>query len=190
MRSPVVGAPRSLRALRAAACRPSGVLALWHLSGVARIVLVSGFAVHLAFAPAHPWVLLASQASPARSARPPPKGAPSEPRQGTVLGGTNTQHKIRFRSIDAPEKRHALGNVSRQTLADMVAGQSVAVEWVKADRYRRKIRKVLLAGLGCNMVQVNRGLAWYYMQYRREQSPTDQQSYAVAEIVARTAQVG
>ena len=66
----------------------------------------------------------------------------------------------------------------------------MAVEWVKADRYRRKIRKVLLAGLGCNMVQVNRGLAWYYMQYRREQSPTDQQSYAVAEIVARTAQVG
>lgn len=41
---------------------------------------VSGFAGHVVLAPAHPWRSLASQASPARSARPPPKGAPSEPR--------------------------------------------------------------------------------------------------------------
>ena len=66
--------PRSLRALRAVACRPCGVRALWHQSGAARRVLVSGFAVYLVCAPAHPWGLLASQASPARSARPPPKG--------------------------------------------------------------------------------------------------------------------
>ena len=37
----------------------------------------------------------------------------------------------------------------------------MAVEWVKADRYRRKLGKVLLAGLDCNLVQVKRGLAWY-----------------------------
>lgn len=41
---------------------------------------VSGFAVSLVLAPAHPWRSLAAQASHARSARPPPKGAPSEPR--------------------------------------------------------------------------------------------------------------
>jgi len=57
-RSPVVGAPRSLRALHAAACRPHGVLALWLMTGAARIVLVSGFAVHVVFAPAHPWACL------------------------------------------------------------------------------------------------------------------------------------
>ena len=33
-------------------------------------------AVHVVFAPAHPWGLLTSQASPARSARPPPRGLP------------------------------------------------------------------------------------------------------------------
>jgi endonuclease YncB( thermonuclease family) len=53
----------------------------------------------------------------------------------TVLDDTHTQHKIRLAGIDAPEKRQAFGNVSKQSLADMVAGQSVAVEWVKADRY-------------------------------------------------------
>jgi endonuclease YncB( thermonuclease family) len=108
----------------------------------------------------------------------------------TILDDTNTQHKIRLSGIDAPEKRQAFGNASKQSLADMVAGQPVVVEWVKVDKYRRKVGKVLLAGLDCNLVQVKRGLAWHYKQYQREQPPIDQQSYAAAEIVARTAQVG
>ena len=108
----------------------------------------------------------------------------------TVLDDTHTQHKIRLTGIDAPEKRQAFGNVSKQSLADMVAGQPVAVEWVKVDKYGRKVGKVLLAGLDCNLVQIKRGLAWHYKQYQREQSPTDQQSYAAAEIEARAAKLG
>ena len=53
----------------------------------------------------------------------------------TVLDDTSAQHKIRLAGIDASEKRQALGNVSKQRLADMVASQSVAVEWVKVDKY-------------------------------------------------------
>ena len=108
----------------------------------------------------------------------------------TVLDDTNTQHKIRLAGIDAPEKRQAFGNVSKQNLADMVAGQAVAVEWVKVDKYGRKVGKVLLAGTDCNLVQVKRGLAWHYKQYQREQSFTDQQSYAAAETEARAAKLG
>ncbi|GAB3483729.1 thermonuclease family protein [Polaromonas eurypsychrophila] len=108
----------------------------------------------------------------------------------TVLDDTNTQHKIRLAGIDAPEKRQAFGNVSKQSLAEQVAGQSVAVEWDKVDRYGRKVGKVLLAGLDCNLVQVKRGLAWHYKDYQREQSPTDQQSYAAAEVEARAARLG
>lgn len=108
----------------------------------------------------------------------------------TVLDDTHTQHKIRLTGIDAPEKRQAFGNVSKQSLAEQVAGQSVAVEWVKVDKYGRKVGKVLLAGLDCNLEQVKRGLAWHYKQYQREQSPTDQQSYAAAEIEARAAKLG
>ena len=108
----------------------------------------------------------------------------------TVLDDTHTQHIIRLTGIDAPEKRQAFGNVSKQSLVEQVAGQSVAVEWVKVDKYGRKLGKVLLAGLDCNLVQVKRGLAWHYKQYQREQSPTDQQSYAAAEIEARAAKLG
>ena len=62
----------------------------------------------------------------------------------TVLDDTNTQHKIRLSGIDAPEKKQAFGNISKQSLADMVAGQSVLIEWVKVDRYGRKVSKVQL----------------------------------------------
>ena len=108
----------------------------------------------------------------------------------TVLDDTNTQHKIRLTGIDAPEKRQAFGNDSKQSLVEQVAGQSVAVEWLKVDKYGRKVGKVLLAGLDCNLEQVKRGLAWHYKQYQREQSPVDQQSYAAAEIEARAAKLG
>ena len=52
------------------------------------------------------------------------------------------------------------------------------------------VPRLLLAGLDCNLEQVKRGLAWHYKQYQREQSPTDQQSYAAAEIEARAAKLG
>ena len=108
----------------------------------------------------------------------------------TVLDETHTQHKIRLSGIDAPERRQAFGNVAKESLAEQVAGQSVAVEWDKVDRYGRKVGKVLLGGLDSNLVQVKRGLAWHYKQYQREQSPTDRQSYAAAEAEAREAKLG
>jgi endonuclease YncB( thermonuclease family) len=108
----------------------------------------------------------------------------------TVLDDTRIQHKIRLTGIDAPERRQAFGNVSKESLAEQVAGQSVAVEWDKVDRYGRKVGKVLLGGLDSNLVQVKRGLAWHYKQYQREQSPTDRQSYAAAEAEAREAKLG
>lgn len=108
----------------------------------------------------------------------------------TVLDDAHTQHKIRLAGIDAPEKRQAFGNASKERLAEQVAGQSVAVEWAKVDRYGRKVGKVLLAGLDCNLEQVKRGMAWHYKQYEREQSPADRLSYAAAEIEAREAKLG
>ena len=72
----------------------------------------------------------------------------------------------------------------------MVAGQSVAVEWVKADRYGRKLGKVLLVGLDCNLVQVKRGLTWHYKAYEREQPAIDRLAYADAEIEAKAAKRG
>lgn len=108
----------------------------------------------------------------------------------TVLDDSHTQHKIRLAGIDAPESKQAFGNVSKQSLAEQVAGQAVAVEWSKSDKYGRKVGKVLLDGQDINLEQIRRGLAWHYKQYQREQSPADRQTYAATEDAARAAQVG
>ena len=68
--------PQPLRVLRAIGCRPSGVLAPWHLSVASQMISVSGFVVHLVFAPAHPWGLLASQHRPRGLPVRPPRGLP------------------------------------------------------------------------------------------------------------------
>ena len=88
------------------------------------------------------------------------------------------------------KKEQAVGNVSKQSLADMVAGQAVAVEWGKVDRYDRKVGKVLLNGVDCNLMQVKRGLAWHYKAYEREQQVFDRKAYSDSEIEAKAARRG
>ena len=75
-RSPAVGAPRSLRALRAAVCRPGGVLAPGHQHGAARIVLACGLWPCVWCLPRPPlWPRSLRGLGLARSAHPPPRGS-------------------------------------------------------------------------------------------------------------------
>ena len=69
----------------------------------------------------------------------------------TVLDADRVQHKIRLSGIDAPERAQAFGKRSREYLASMVAGQQVAVETDKTDRFGRSIGKVLLQGRDINL---------------------------------------
>lgn len=108
----------------------------------------------------------------------------------TVLDATKTQHKIRLSGIDAPEKKQAFGQRSKQSLSDLVFNHAVQVETTKRDRYGREIGKVLVGGLDANLEQVKRGMAWHYKAYQREQSKEDRVTYAAAEDVARGTRVG
>ena len=57
-------------------------------------------------------------------------------------------------------------------------------------RYGRQIGKVLINGRDVNLVQVERGMAWFYRQYQREQSPNDRRLYEAAEEAARAGKRG
>lgn len=108
----------------------------------------------------------------------------------TLLDATQRQHKIRLAGIDAPELSQAFGRVSRQHLADQVAGRTVVIEWSKRDKYQRLVGKVLLNSRDINITQIEAGLAWHYKKYATEQSPEDRQHYARAEEQARAARLG
>lgn len=108
----------------------------------------------------------------------------------TVLDGTRTQHKIRLAGIDAPEKKQAFGQRSKESLSDLVFAKAVSVETNKRDKYQREIGKVLVEGLDVNLEQVKRGMAWHYKAYVREQTSNDRKVYADAENEAKAARRG
>jgi len=103
----------------------------------------------------------------------------------TVLDARQVQHKIRLAGIDAPEKKQPFGNRSKESLSQLAFGKTVDVETSKRDRYGRQIGKVLVNGQDVNLLQVERGMAWFYRQYQREQSPNDRGLYEAAEDAAK-----
>ncbi len=108
----------------------------------------------------------------------------------TVLDADKVQHKIRLAGIDAPEKKQAFGNRAKESLSDLVFGKSVRVETVKKDRYGREVGKILVDERDVNLAQVQRGFAWHYKAYEREQSAKDRSLYDAAERDARAGRRG
>lgn len=107
-----------------------------------------------------------------------------------LLDSSNKQWKIRLMGIDAPEKKQAFGQKSKQHLSDLIYDQLVTVEYSKNDRYGRAIGKILVNGTDVNFEQIKAGLAWHYKKYQKEQSPSDRSQYADAESTARAGHLG
>ena len=108
----------------------------------------------------------------------------------TVLDANRTQHKIRLAGIDAPELKQAFGSRSKQNISKWVYNRQVIVDWNKRDRYGRTVGIVLVDGHDVNLEQIRAGLAWWYRQYAKEQTPDDRQLYERAENEARAAKRG
>lgn len=117
----------------------------------------------------------------------------------TVLDTERRQYKIGLAGIDAPESKQAFGQQSRQHLSDLVLGKDVKVEWRKHDQYGRIIGKVMVQPPDCptcaptldaGLAQLGAGLAWWYREYRREQSLEDQGYYEYAEFDAKARRIG
>ena len=108
----------------------------------------------------------------------------------TVLDAKNTQHKIRLQGIDAPEKAQAFGQKSKQSLIRLVHSKQAIIEFQKKDKYGRTVGKVVLNDLDVCLEQIKLGMAWHYKQYESEQPKEDRETYAQAELSARSQAIG
>jgi endonuclease YncB( thermonuclease family) len=72
----------------------------------------------------------------------------------------------------------------------MLFNREVTAECGKADKYRRQVCKILVDGVDANLEQVKAGMAWWYRDYAREQSPKDREDYEVAEFNAKVRRLG
>lgn len=108
----------------------------------------------------------------------------------TVLDVDQVQHKVRLAGIDAPEKKQAFGQKSKEALSDCAYGQQVEVQGSKLDRYGRLIGKVLVHEQDCNLRQIRLGMAWHYKLYMKEQALEDRILYTNEENLARNNKLG
>ena len=108
----------------------------------------------------------------------------------TVLDSNNQKHKIRLKGIDAPESQQMYGDISTQSLSELVYDKKVLVTWDKKDKYYRILGKVIVDGNDANYEQLKKGLAWYYKQYEKDLSDEDKKRYLEAEEWARNYTVG
>lgn len=116
-----------------------------------------------------------------------------------VLDSNFETQVIRLLGIDAPEKKQAFGQQSKQHLSGLVFGQNVTVQWQLKDRDDRILGKVLATPLGCatcdmtldvNLAQVSAGYAWWYHHFARNQSISDRALYEHSEQSARALRLG
>lgn len=108
----------------------------------------------------------------------------------TVLDTNQVQHKVRLAGIDAPEKKQAFGQKSKESLSDCAYLKQVKIEGEKLDKYGRLIGKVIVNNQDCNLIQIAKGMAWHYKKYQKEQSSIDRLTYSNEEIKAKNNRLG
>lgn len=88
------------------------------------------------------------------------------------------EQKVRLSEIDAPEKKQAFGQKSKQALLLLCMGQPAQLVVSGKDRYSRLLGRLTCSGKDVNAEQVRQGLAWVYDQYVTDRSLYDLQTAA------------
>ena len=86
------------------------------------------------------------------------------------------QIKVRLFGIDAPELKQPYGKKSKQSLANLIAGEVVEVEENGKDRYKRTIGTIYLNGTDINAQMVASGYAWAYRKFSKKYTPQESQA--------------
>lgn len=88
--------------------------------------------------------------------------------------------KIRLANIDAPEKKQAFGQRSRQSLSALCWAKDATYQTQDIDRYGRTVAVVTCDGVEANRAQVERGMAWVYPKYNKDRGLPELQEAAKA----------
>jgi micrococcal nuclease len=75
---------------------------------------------------------------------------------------------LRLAGIDAPEKRQAFAQASRNSLHELCFGKDVSYRVQEEDGYGMSIAVVTCNGIEANRTQIERGMAWVYDRHNRD----------------------
>ena len=103
----------------------------------------------------------------------------------TCINRDNLQLKIRIYGIDAPEKKQAFGNKSKEYLSSLIFGKWITVDIHSSDSYGRYIAYVYSPeGKDVSLLMLHEGMAWHFTKY------DSNKVYSDAEGIARKAKRG
>ena len=92
--------------------------------------------------------------------------------------------RVRFGSVDAPEKKQPWGREAREALTRKLGDREVELDVVSQDQYDRLVAVVGLDDENVNAWLVRQGHAWAYRQYAKDKS------YCAWEAEARAGSAG
>ncbi len=98
----------------------------------------------------------------------------------TAINRDNLQIKFRIFGIDAPEKKQAFGNKSKEYLSFLIFMKTVTVDVQSRDGWGRYITYVYTPdGKDVSLLMIQAGMAWHFKKY------DSNEKYSDAEIAAR-----
>ena len=101
-----------------------------------------------------------------------------------VVDSLQKLSRIRMNGIDAPEKKQAYGQRSKDLLGRLCFGKTVLIKVYSKDRNGRLIADSYINGQSLSLVMVEEGMAWHFKKYSKD--PV----LAQAETRARAAKKG
>jgi endonuclease YncB( thermonuclease family) len=103
----------------------------------------------------------------------------------TAINKDNLQLKIRVFGIDAPEKKQAFGNKSREFLSSLIFGKSITIDVQSKDGYGRYLAYVYSPeGKDVSLLMIHEGMAWHFTKY------DNNGVYEAAQTLAKKAKRG
>ena len=78
----------------------------------------------------------------------------------TIQDADKRKHRIRLAEIDAPQRKQAFGDKSRQSLSALCLKKTAQVAWQAKDKNNRYVGQVTCNGVDANAEQVRSGMAW------------------------------
>lgn len=77
--------------------------------------------------------------------------------------------EFRLAGIDAPEIAQPYGKQAMQELEKLLLGKTLVIVFDDVDRYGRIVGDVWIGDMHVNRVMMERGAAWFYTQYARDE---------------------
>lgn len=101
----------------------------------------------------------------------------------TCLTAAKKQVKVRLGEIDAPENKQPFGTAAKKVLSDAVFGKDVVIKGGGTDRYGRTLGIVYIQNKNVNLMLVQKGMAWAYVEYAKDPAYLAAQRQAEAKRV-------